>query len=423
MTPSPTGKFAAWFGLALALLYAALVFGRPELVVVAAPLLTGLLIGALAREPEVSAEFTIDPDRCLDGDTVACSLTLTSTTGARDLEIGLWLPAGLDLTDGSIGTIVTVPPDEPTVVPFTLRARRWGAYRIGLVGLRARGPGGFLTFDANLDLRTTLRAYPAPEAIVRPIRPPHSQAFAGNYVSRDAGEGIEFVDVRRYSGAEPIRRINWRVSARRSDLYVNLYAPERNSDVVLFLDVFDDVGAEGSSSLDLTIRGALGLARHHLNRRDRVGIIGFGGIVSWLSPSMGRTHEYRVADHLLDMRVAHSYAWKNIDVLPRRLLPPLAMVVAFSPLTDKRVVDAINDLNSRGFPVVVVDTLNEDAVVAGRGDEAALAYRVWKMRRAAAREALTTAGVPVLRWDGTASLQAVLAEMPRHPGYSARSRA
>jgi uncharacterized protein (DUF58 family) len=167
----------------------------------------------------------------------------------------------------------------------------------------------------------------------------------------------------------------------------------------------------------------LSLARHHLDRRDRVGIIGFGGIVSWLSPSMGRRHEYRVADHLLDMRVAHSYAWKNIDIIPRRLLPPMALLVAFSPLTDRRVVDAINDLNSRGFPVVVVDTLHEDAIVAGPGPEAALAHRVWRMQREAARETFATAGVPVLRWDGTVPLQAVLAQMPRHPGYAVRTRA
>jgi hypothetical protein len=87
------------------------------------------------------------------------------------------------------------------------------------------------------------------------------------------------------------------------------------------------------------------------------------------------------------------------------------------------VVDAINDLNSRGFPVVVVDTLHEDAIVAGRGAEASLAHRVWLMRREAARETLTTAGVPVLRWDGTVPLQAVLAQMPRHPGYAVRTRA
>jgi uncharacterized protein (DUF58 family) len=423
VTASPTGKFAAWFGLSLSLLYSALLFGRPELVVIAAPLITGLLIGTLAREPELTCEFSVIPERCLEGETITGELVVSSTSGARDLEIGLWLPAGLEIAEGSLRAIVQVPKGGETVVRFALRVTRWGAYRIGLVGLRARGPGGFLTFDANFDERKIVRAYPAPEAIVRPIRPPHSQAFSGNYVSRAAGEGIEFVDVRRYSGAEPIRRINWRVSARRSDLYVNLYAPERNSDVVLFLDVFDDVGPKGSSSLDLTVRGALSLARHHLNRRDRVGIIGFGGIVSWLSPSMGRTHEYRVADHLLDMRVAHSYAWKNIDVLPRRLLPPMALLVAFSPLSDRRVVDAINDLNSRGFPVVVIDTLHEDAIEPGRGEEATLAYRVWKLRREAARETLTRAGVPVLLWDGTTSLQAVLAQIPRHPGYAVRTRA
>ena len=74
-----------------------------------------------------------------------------------------------------------------------------------------------------------------------------------------------------------MRRINWRITARRSQLYVTEAHPERNTDVVLFLDSFSDLRLTGTSSLDLAVRGAASIAEHYLARRDRVGLIGFGG--------------------------------------------------------------------------------------------------------------------------------------------------
>ena len=133
----------------------------------------------------------------------------------------------------------------------------------------------------------------------------------------------------------------------------------------------------------------------------------------WLTASMGRTHLYRIADFLLDLEATFSYAWKNIDRLPEKTLPPGALVMAFSPLVDRRSLTALGDISARGFQVVVVNTLDERRVAPAPGPEGALAHRAWLLERAATKSSLRSAGVPVVTWRANESLEAVLASLPR----------
>ena len=59
-----------------------------------------------------------------------------------------------------------------------------------------------------------------------------------------------------------LRSINWRASARRGELIVNDRHPERNTDVILFLDSFAEARtARAESTLDRAVRAAATLAR------------------------------------------------------------------------------------------------------------------------------------------------------------------
>jgi uncharacterized protein (DUF58 family) len=119
-----------------------------------------------------------------------------------------------------------------------------------------------------------------------------------------------------------VRSVNWRVSARRGELWINQRHPERNVDVVLLLDTFTHAGPAGAGTLEQMVRGASSLASAWLRDRDRVGVIAFGGTLRWLEVGDGSRHAYRLIDAFLDTQVVFSYAWKGVDVIPIRLLPP-----------------------------------------------------------------------------------------------------
>src|SRR5205085_6702532 len=103
-----------------------------------------------------------------------------------------------------------------------------------------------------------------------------------------------------------VRRIDWRASARRRELCVNEFHPERNTDVVVFLDSFNELRRGGRSTLDLAVRAAAALVREYLRDRDRVGFLAFGGFLSWLVAGSGATQAYRILGAAIGVEVAVS---------------------------------------------------------------------------------------------------------------------
>jgi uncharacterized protein (DUF58 family) len=408
-----TPKLLMLASVAAVCLISAAVLARLEAVVIAAPLLTALAYGAsAARAPSIGIAVSVSPARCLEDEVLELTIEVAGGSPIPEAEVVLGAMRGLQVVDSARWS-VKLEADEPALLQASLKATRWGVHRIGLVGVRAHTPGNLMTFERVVDPNLEVKVYPRFERIQQGIEPVDTQVFAGNYVSKVAGDGIEFANIREFSPGDSVRRINWRVTARRSSLQVNEFHPERNSDLVLFLDSFSDIGPPGYNSLDLSVRGAAALARHHLAHNDRVGLISFGGLLSWLTATSGTAQVYRIVDYLLNVHATVSYAWKDIDYLPSRTLPPLASIVAFSPLIEPRAITALTDLAARGFPLLVVETLSERDVASHPSPEGRLAYRVWKLQREALRHDLQTQGIPVLQWDGHEALESLLARLPR----------
>jgi len=289
-----------------------------------------------------------------------------------------------------------------------LGCARWGSYRLGEVRLRAFDRLGLITTEWQETRPVRLRVYPKPELVRTLLRPLRTQVFAGNEVAREKGDGLEFADMRPFAPGDRVRSINWRASARRSQLVVNDYHPERNTDVLLFLDSFAEAQADGRSTLDEAVRATFTLATEYLARRDRVGLVTFGGILRWLAPSMGVTQRWRLVDALLETDVELNYAWKDASVIPARVLPPQALIVAITPLLDARSVAALTDLRARGFDLAIVEVSPEPFVEPGESELDRLAYRLWLLRRAALRAHYERLGVSVARWEAGSPLAVAL---------------
>jgi uncharacterized protein (DUF58 family) len=247
--------------------------------------------------------------------------------------------------------------------------------------------------------------------------------YVGNQVSRARGEGIEFADVRPWAPGDRIRRINWRATARRGELWVNDQHPERNTDVVLFLDTFAEIEHDGRSTLDLAVRAATSLAHRYLQRKDRVGVVSFGGYLSWLLPASGTRQLYKIVDSLIQMDVVLSFAAKGVDFLPPRSLPPKALVFALTPLLDPRSAAALLDLRARGFDLVVIEVSPVPFVDPGKSELDALSYRLWRLSRESLRARYERAGVPVVEWLDGVPLDVPLEEVSAFRRYARPARA
>jgi uncharacterized protein (DUF58 family) len=398
---------------------AALVLHRPELAALAAPFALLLALGTgLSREPTVDASLSLAAERALQGDEVELQLAVGSPSGVDRLELALDLPAGVEVADGDGAVAVRLARGEERDLRFSIRARRWGVYDVGGVALRAVDRLGLVVWERRLAAEALLKAYPRPEPVGNVFSAVELQASSGNEVARAAGDGIEYADIREFVPGDRVRAINWRASARRWQLVVNERHPERNTDVVLLVDSFVDLALRDRSTLDDAVRAAAALAERFLARRDRVGIVGFGGSLRWLRPGLGATQRYRLVETLLETRIEETYAVRDVNLVPARILPPKALVVALTPLLDPRFGTAVEDLRARRFDLVVVEIDPAGLVPRGRGGLDALAYRLWLLEREVVRSRLEGAGIAVARWGDDVALDAALEGVRTYRRYA-----
>ncbi|HEV8098122.1 MAG TPA: DUF58 domain-containing protein [Gaiellaceae bacterium] len=411
MTRAATTKLGAYAALAGVGLIAALVLGRPEPAALAAPFALLLVVGlSLAQPPRVSALFELDAERQVEGEPVDAMLELRAENVVPRLELLFDLPHGLS-TEAPNPRLLRLYPDERPELGYPLRCDRWGAYLAGDFLLRAQDLFGLLVFEQKLELPRPLKVYPRGEEVERLLRPLETQSAAGSQTPRVRGEGIEFADLRPFVPGDRVRRVNWRATARRGEPWVNETHPERNTDVVIFLDTFAEARDGASGTLDLAVEAAGSLTNHYIREKDRVGLVAFGGVLNWLTVSSGVVQLYRVLDSLLDAEIFLSYAWKDIDILPVRTLPPRALVLALTPLLDDRSVRALIDLRARGFDLAVIEISPVPFAEQGSGALDDLAYRLWLLRREALRASYLRNGVPVVEWQRGMPLQAALEEV------------
>lgn len=410
MSRSP--KLALYASFAAASFVAALVLGRPELAALGAPFAVVLVAGlALPGPSRVEAVLRLSRDRAIEGEEIPADLVIRAPSGAPDLQVALVLPDGITVAGGPGSFLLRMPPLSERVLAVRLSAAHWGAYRVGTLVLRTRDLAGLRVRDMRVTGEAGLRVYPRPPQLQALIAPAQTQPFTGNRPARARGEGIEFADIRPYLPGDRARRINWRASAARQTLYVNQQRPERNSDVIIFLDSFAEARHHQGGTLDLAVRAAASLADHYLTTRDRVGLVSFGGVVRWLTPATGMTQAYRIVDALLETKIVLSFAWKGIEVLPARSLTPQALVIALSPLLDERSAGALLDLRGRGFDLVVVDICPLAFAAPPRGPQSQLTLRLWRLWRDALHLRYERLGVAIAEWDGQRPLTDVVEEV------------
>jgi uncharacterized protein (DUF58 family) len=401
---APTAKRRAYLALAAAGAIAAIAFRRPELAVLAAA------FGALAAPAPAAAPVVepgaaaVSPRRVLEDEEVEVRLDL-----AVGGPVG-WIEA-IPAVNNRFEVVRLDPPGgvsparESLGIVMTLRPRRWGAHTVGALVVRAHDRAGLATAERRVDIGDVVSVLPRAETLRALVAPAGTQPAPGDWPSRRRGGGTDLADIRPFVPGDPLRAINWRATARRGTPFVTERHAERTAEVVLFLDAFLDVGG----TIERAVRAALALAREHLARRDRVGVVGFGGAVWWLAPGIGRGQVLRIVDTLLHSQVIASAAWHDLRHVPRPALPPQATIIALTPLLDERAIAALADLRRRRYDVVVVEVEPDPAPPEAPTDP--LADRLWALQREELRARFAGVGAPCVRWPRQRPLSAAVEEV------------
>jgi uncharacterized protein (DUF58 family) len=406
------------------MLFFGVLVGRAELFVAAIPLAVGLLRASRSKEAlRFALCQEISADRLSEGDRVLFTVTVAAQDALPIIELLVALPAAVEVDAGKNRTVLSIGAGQEVRWSFEIACPARGRFDLGAVRIRLWGLSGLAVTETRRAAPRPIAVYPAVARLRHVPRPSRTLSSFGNYVSVRLGEGIEPGEVRPFVPGDRTRRINWRASLRRGELYVTDFHEERNADVVLLLDALSDTGASPHSTLDLSVRAAAALARAYLARRDRVGLVEFGGYLRWIDPATGERQGEVLVEALLQAATHFSYVVPQLDRLPGRILPRQALVIALTPLIDERFSTAAIDLAARGFEVIalVISPVEPLRRVLARSLIDNIACRLWAIEWRQRVDALRQRGLNVVEWQPDTPLDAALAPLAGfRPRWAAR---
>ncbi|ORV57661.1 hypothetical protein AWC03_15520 [Mycobacterium europaeum] len=132
---------------------------------------------------------------------------------------------------------VNIPAGQHQHVQSQLRPVRRGEQRAALVTARSIGPLGLAGRQVSQAVPGLIRVLPPFLSRKHlPARLAKLREIDGLLPTLIRGQGTEFDSLREYVVGDDVRSIDWRATARRADVVVRTWRPERDRRVVIVLD-------------------------------------------------------------------------------------------------------------------------------------------------------------------------------------------
>jgi uncharacterized protein (DUF58 family) len=147
---------------------------------------------------------------------------------------------------------------------------------------------------------------------------------------RKIGHTLEFEQIKNYIAGDDVRTINWKATAKRSQLMVNQYQDEKSQPIYAIIDVgrvmkmpFNEL-----KLLDYAINATLAFSNIALRKNDKAGLITFAKKVDTIvAASNKKTHLnvinealYSISTQFTDTDFGYLYAFVKRKITQRSLL-------------------------------------------------------------------------------------------------------
>ncbi|MHA7134568.1 DUF58 domain-containing protein [Oerskovia turbata] len=336
-------------------------------------------------------------------------LVVTNLTGRRLRAVvrDAWAPsAGAQVNRHP----VDLPPGESARLTTVLVPTRRGDRSAGGITIRAAGPLGLAARQVTLTVPGRLRVLP--EFASRrhlPSRLARLREMDGRAAVQVRGEGTEFDSLREYVIGDDVRSIDWRASARRADMVVRTWRPERDRRVLIVLDTARTSAARigDEPRLDASIEAALLLSALAGRAGDRVELIAYDrGVRARVAGAAGPRLMPALAEALAPVQPALLETdWPGLVGTVHQRLSQRALVVLLTTLDPAAVetglLPVVGQLAAKHQVVVASVADPELAALRAARDSSAEVYDAaaaarGDLERTAVRTVLSRKGVEVV---------------------------
>lgn len=345
------GVVAAWLGVLVLLCAADLVLAAPASRV------------RVTRSVPAAVRLTED---------TTSDVTVVNETGRRLRGVvrDAWQPSA-----GAVDNRhrVDVAPGEARRLRTRLHPRRRGDLHADRVSLRCFGPLGIAARQASLPAPATLRVLPEFRSRRHlPSRLARLRELDGRSAVQVRGPGTEFDSLRTYVAGDDVRAIDWRATARRAEVVVRTWRPERDRRVLLVLDVSRLSAARlgDAPRLEAQLEAALLLAALASRAGDRVELVAVDrGVRAKVAGAGGAALLSTMARAMAPLTPALvELSWPVVTQVIRDRLAHRSLVVLLTALEPAAVVHGL-------LPVAATLAHDHQVVLASAADPALTALR------------------------------------------------
>lgn len=197
-----------------------------------------------------------------------------------------------------------IPAKGRAIFDYDLYPEKRGEYLFDNIYLRFKGIYGFLEKQYAYSVKEYYKVYPNMKALGE---------YSINSLSRNMFmQGIkrvrrhvqsgDFNSLREYTKEDPYNTINWAASARRNELIVNTYEPEKNQYIYIMVDSSRLMNSEYNhiKKLDYAINSGFLLADYCIKGGDNIGLMVFDNEVRRFIKSKKNTFDL-IASNLYDI--------------------------------------------------------------------------------------------------------------------------
>lgn len=271
---------------------------------------------------------------------------------------------------------VDLGPGEAVRLRTPLRPTRRGDRHADLVTVRSLGPAGLAGRQASHEAPARLRVLP--EFASRkhlPSRLARLRELDGRAAVQVRGQGTEFDSLREYVIGDDVRSIDWRATARRSEVVVRTWRPERDRRVLLLLDTgrTSALRVGDAPRLDASIEAALLLGALATHAGDRVELVAYDRRVrARAQGTTGARLMPALADALATVEPELTETdWAGAAAAVKARLSQRALVVVLTAIEPAAVESGLLEAVAGLDHQVVVASVRDpelEALRAGRGD-------------------------------------------------------